>query len=84
MNAGVLQQRSAFDPEHGQKGGVTDLEEEIQRYKRRGFWISFARITWVGSWDADQPSHLQYISVYVCIYLDYLYIVTIYHIHIHI
>lgn len=26
--------RSAFDPEHGQKGGVTDLEEEIQRYKR--------------------------------------------------
>ena len=27
--------RSAFDPEHGQKGGVTNLEEEIERYKRR-------------------------------------------------
>ena len=40
-SAGVQRRRSAFDPEHGQKGGVTDLEEEIQRYKRRGFfWIS--------------------------------------------
>ena len=32
----MSRRRSAFDPEHGQKGGVADLEEEIQRYKRRG------------------------------------------------
>ena len=38
--------RSAFDPEHGQKGGVKTLEEEIERYRRwetKSFFIFFLK-----------------------------------------